>query len=139
MPAPDLFHSTVKVALQKDGWVITHDPLHLKIGTAIEMYIDLAAEKIIAAEREGCKIAVEVKSFTAPSTLSEFHTAVGQFINYRYALEEVEPDRVLYLAAPISIYKKFFQIPFITSIVTRSQIYLLIYNPEVEEIVQWLN
>jgi hypothetical protein len=50
------------------------------------MSIDLAAEKLIAAEREGEKIAVEVKSFLERSSaISEFHTALGQFINYRGA------------------------------------------------------
>jgi hypothetical protein len=28
--ARDLFHNTVKAALQKDGWRITHDPSPLK-------------------------------------------------------------------------------------------------------------
>ncbi len=138
MPAKDLFHNSVKIGLQKNGWIITQDPLYLKIGTAIEMYIDLAADKLIAAEKQNQKIAVEVKSFTAPSTLSEFHTAVGQFINYRYALEEVESDRKFYLAVPISIYQEFFKISFINSIIQRNQINLIIYSPETEEIVEWI-
>ncbi|MBM4256452.1 MAG: hypothetical protein FJ147_11235 [Deltaproteobacteria bacterium] len=29
MPAKDISHNTVRNALLKDGWVITHDPLHL--------------------------------------------------------------------------------------------------------------
>jgi hypothetical protein len=52
--------------------------------------------RFIAAERNGQKIAVEVKSFIGTSTISEFHTALGQLINYRYALEVQEPQRVLY-------------------------------------------
>ena len=54
----------------------------------------------IAAERNGQKIAVEVKTFIGTSTIFEFHTALGQLINYRYALEVQEPERVLYLAVP---------------------------------------
>ncbi len=58
------------------------------------MSIDLAAEKLIAAERENEKIAVEVKSFLEKSSaISEFHTALGQFINYRGALRRREPER----------------------------------------------
>lgn len=30
MPAFDRFHQAVKNALAKDGWTITHDPLHLR-------------------------------------------------------------------------------------------------------------
>jgi len=49
----------------------------------VEMYVDLGAEKLIAAEKNGKKIAVEIKNFLATSNISEFHTAVGQFLNYR--------------------------------------------------------
>ncbi|MDZ8081501.1 MAG: element excision factor XisH family protein [Nostoc sp. DcaGUA01] len=100
MSAKDKFHDVVKSALIKDGWRITHDLLLIRIENIVDMYIDLGAEKIIAAEKEGRIIAVEVKSFIGTSTISEFHTAVGQFINYRYALEETDDERVLYLAVP---------------------------------------
>jgi hypothetical protein len=95
--AKDLFHNTVKTALQKEGWLITHDPYQLRYGVA-DIYIDLAAEEAIAAEKEGRKIAVEVKSFAGGSTISEFHTALGQFLNYRIAIEvSDEPERILAL------------------------------------------
>ena len=81
MSAKDVFHQVVKTALQKDGWQITNDPLTIS-GGGVNLSIDLAAEKLIAAEREGQKIAVEVKSFLERSSaISEFHTALGQFIN----------------------------------------------------------
>ena len=89
--AKDVFHDVVKHALQKDGWVIT-DPFRLKIGT-VEMAIDLGADRLVGAERSGEKIAVEVKSFLiGSSAISEFHTALGQFINYRGALRIREPE-----------------------------------------------
>ena len=66
MPAKDVFHDVVKTALQKDGWTITDDPLYIRLGGAIDMYLDLGAEKVIAAEKAGRKIAVEIKSFLAP-------------------------------------------------------------------------
>lgn len=31
MLAKDVFHNAVRVALEKDGWTITQDPLHIKI------------------------------------------------------------------------------------------------------------
>ncbi|EAW34826.1 hypothetical protein L8106_18272 [Lyngbya sp. PCC 8106] len=52
MPAKDLYHDAVKKALIKDGWVITDDPYFIKYEDA-ELYADLAAEKPIAAERQG--------------------------------------------------------------------------------------
>ena len=77
------------------------------------MYIDLGAEEIVAAEREGQKIAVEIKSFLGASSISEFHTALGQFFNYRLALEEKEPARILYFAVPLNTYDEFFTLQFI--------------------------
>ncbi|MEH2468320.1 element excision factor XisH family protein [Nostoc sp.] len=40
MPAKDAFHTVVKTALQKDGWLITHDPYALQAGT-LELYVVL--------------------------------------------------------------------------------------------------
>ena len=76
-----IFHDSVKKALEKDGWIITHDPYRLRYGI-IDVYIDLAAEQAIAAEKEGLKIAVEIKSFVSGSNISEFHTALGQSSDY---------------------------------------------------------
>lgn len=66
--AKDLFHETVKLALQKDGWMITHDPLPLlDKARNIDYEIDLGAEKLIGAERGQEKIAIEVKNFLRAS------------------------------------------------------------------------
>jgi Holliday junction resolvase-like predicted endonuclease len=94
--AKDIFHDTVKLALQKDGWTITHDPYRLRYGIA-DIYIDLAAEEAIAAEKAGRKIAVEVKSFVSSSTISKFHTALGQFLNYRIALEAQKSQTAFFI------------------------------------------
>jgi hypothetical protein len=50
MPVLDLYHNAVKQALIKDGWMITHDPLHLRWGRK-DMYVDLGAKRLILAER----------------------------------------------------------------------------------------
>ncbi|MBP5974343.1 XisH family protein [Brasilonema sp. CT11] len=137
MSAKDKFHDVVKLGLQKDGWTITDDPLRIEWGL-VELYIDLGAEKIIAAEKEGYKIAVEVKSFLGQSTISEFHTALGQFINYRLALSQEQPERILYLAVPSDTYETFFKLPFPQTIIQQYQLRLLIYDIENEVIVRWL-
>jgi hypothetical protein len=62
MAAKDRFHDAVKQALLKDSWVITADPLILKIDK-VKFEVDLAAEKVFAAEKAGQKIAVEIKAF----------------------------------------------------------------------------
>ncbi|MGH8001899.1 MAG: XisH family protein [Brasilonema sp.] len=139
MSAKDVFHEVVKKALQKDGWQITHDPLSFSVG-GVNMSIDLAAEKLIAAEREDEKIAVEVKSFLEKSSaISEFHTALGQFINYRGALRRREPERILYLAVPLTTYKTFFQLDFPKAMVEENQVKMIVYDVEREVIVEWKN
>jgi len=139
MSAKDVFHQVVKTALQKDGWQITNDPLTIS-GGGVNLSIDLAAEKLIAAEREGQKIAVEVKSFLERSSaISEFHTALGQFINYRGALRRRQPERVLYLAVPLTTYKTFFQLDFPQEMIVENQVKILIYDVEQEVIFQWIN
>jgi XisH protein len=65
MSAKDKFHDVVKAALQKDGWQITHDPLVLRVQGIADLYVDLGAENSIAADRQGEKIAVEIKALLA--------------------------------------------------------------------------
>ncbi|NEP89751.1 MAG: fatty-acid oxidation protein subunit alpha [Okeania sp. SIO2C2] len=137
--AKDIFHQQVKNALIKDGWNITHDPFTIRISEAIKLQIDLAAENAIAAERGSEKIAVEIKSFIADSDISSFHTALGQYLNYCQALEEQEADRIVYLAIPVETYQDFFQLPFIQRSLKRYQVKLIIFNPELEVISEWIN
>lgn len=138
MPAKDKFHEIVINALQQQGWTITHDPYHIDLGF-VDFYIDLGAERLIGATRDGEKIAVEIQTFLGASTISEFHTAIGQFINYRIALEEEDADRLLYLAVPLDIYKRFFKYTFIQTVIRRNQIPLLVYDIEKQEVAQWIS
>lgn len=139
MSAKDVFHEVVKKALQKDGWQITHDPLSISVG-GVNLSIDLAAEKLITAEKEGEKIAVEIKSFLERSSaISEFHTALGQFINYRGALKRRQPERVLYLAVPLTTYKTFFNLDFPRDMIEENQVKMIIYDVEHEVIAEWIN
>lgn len=136
MPTKDYFHDIVKDALIKEGWIITNDPFFIRVG-GIEMYIDLGAEKIIAAEKEEQKIAIEIKSFSNPSTIYDFHLAIGQFMNYRLALKEKEPERILYLALPLDTYEEFFTLKFIQTVTQHYQVNLIIYDIEKQVIVKW--
>ena len=137
MSAKDIFHNTVRAALQKDGWKITHDPLFLQPSQRAKIKIDLGAQKLLAAERDAQKIAVEVKSFVGLSAIYEFHTAVGQFINYRLALNKLEPERLLYLAVPTDIYHNLFTDSFIQEVIEEYQIKLVVFNIQKQEIVLW--
>lgn len=137
MSARDLFHGIVKKALELEGWKITHDPYSLS-ADSFDLAIDLGAEKIIAAERDKTKIAVEIKSFLGPSKISEFYGALGQFIAYRTALYKQDRDRTLYLAAPENLYEKFFLTPFIQELIQNNQVYLITYETKPEKLMRWI-
>ncbi|NEO28355.1 MAG: fatty-acid oxidation protein subunit alpha, partial [Kamptonema sp. SIO4C4] len=127
-------------ALLKDRWQITDDPDPLELEwEEVTVKIDLAAERLIAAERENEKIAVEIKSFISSSAISDFHTALGQFLNYRIMLEINEPQRELYLAVPVDAYETFFQSRLAQVAVRQNQVKLLVYDPVFEEVVQWIS
>jgi hypothetical protein len=136
MPAKDIYHDIVKLALEKDAWKITNDPLILQYG-AKDLFVDLGAEKILAAEKSGQKIAVEIKSFIGQSQINDLEKAVGQYIVYKDILEEIENDRKLYLAVTDVAYKDIFTEPIGKLIVNKNQINLLVFNPKKREIIQW--
>ncbi|MEH2116463.1 element excision factor XisH family protein [Nostoc sp.] len=131
-----MWDNIVRTALEKDKWTITDEHLFIQVED-IDFYIDLTAERILAAEKIGKKIAVEIKSFLGASDVTEFHLALGQCLNYRSALRLTEPDRILYLAIPVDVYNEFFSRKFIQRIIGEYQLKLLIFNPEQEEIVIW--
>jgi hypothetical protein len=77
-------------------------------------------------------------ALSGPSAISDFHIALGQCLNYKIMLEVHEPDRDLYLAIPLDAYETFFQTRFAQTVVTRYGLQLIVYNPILEEIVQWI-
>ncbi len=137
MPARDFYHDVVKSALIADGWTITHDPLVLKVGTK-DLVVDLGAELLLAAEREGQKIAVEVKSFSGASDVNELEKALGQFILYHDVLEESDPNRCLYMAIPAEILDDLSQEPIGQVLLKRQRVRLLVFEPEQGIIIQWI-
>ncbi len=138
MPAKDLYHNAVKAALIKDGWLILADPYRIQYED-VDLYADLAAERPIAAEREGQKIVVEIKSFVGRSPMTDFHNAIGQYAVYRSLIQATEPTYQLYLAIDDITYENFFTRKGIAFIVRTSQIFLLVVNIDQQEIVQWIS
>jgi len=137
MPARDIYHDAVKNALIQDGWIITDAPLHLKWGQR-DMYVDLGAKQLLAAEQGNNKIAVEIKSFVSPSEMADLKDAIGGFIMYRAVIHRLEPERTLYLAVRDSIFATLFEEPIGTLLIETENLNLLIFNPETERIVQWI-
>jgi len=136
MAAKDKFHGAVRRALEKDGWLVTDDPYILKIGGRRQK-IDLGAEKIISAQRDGEKIAVEVKSFLGDSPLNDFYEALGQFLAYNTGLELQEPDRYLYLAISHRTHQVFEKYELMRLLIVKHEVRLIVFDPFVEKIELW--
>jgi XisH protein len=136
MAARDVYHDDVRSALVKDGWTITDDPLRLRWGGK-DYYIDLGAERLIAAEKQGRRIAVEIKSFLGNSVVDDMEKALGQYLIYRSILRRREPDRELFLAVPKKITKLFKQ-ELGQLLIEDYEIRAVIFNSMKREIIQWV-
>lgn len=134
--ARDAHHDAVRRALEKEGWTITDDPFLISVGRG-NLQIDLGAERLMAAERQSERIAVEIKVFGAVSLVNAFHLALGQILNYRINLEDLEPERKLFLAVPESVFDSFFQTELVQKAISRLHVAVLVFDPEAEVIVKW--
>jgi hypothetical protein len=137
MPARDVYHDQCRTALIKDGWKITDDPLSVKWGMK-DLHIDLGAEEVLAAEKLGRKIAVEIKSFVGPSEMQDLEQALGQFVLYRAVLEATQPDRELFIAVTEKVYLKLFSKPEGRILIDKENLQIVVFDPQTEEIKQWI-
>lgn len=137
MPRLDLYHHAVRRALIRDGWTITHDPLILPFGET-DVYVDLGAEMPLAAERDGERIAVEVKTFGGRSGVADLEQALGQYRLYRFLLRQNDPARALYLAVTEEVFAATFDKSIVRDLMTSEDVRLLVFNPVAEEIQRWI-
>jgi hypothetical protein len=109
----------------------------MKVGQ-IPVHIDLGAEKIIGAERNGEKIAIEIKTFGLASFITALYEAIGKYIIYRIALEQMKSDRVLYLAMPEKVYTKFCKEPLVKEAFDQYHFKILLYKTDTKEQIEWV-
>lgn len=136
MPAKDLFHDSVRNALEKDGWTITADPYTLSWGKE-SLFVDLAAERFIAAEKENEKIAVEIKSFVGRSQTAELEKALGQFSLYYSVMKRTDAERILYLAVPDTVFGDLFEGEKGEIVMSDERLKVFCFSAESEEILKW--
>jgi hypothetical protein len=137
VPARDRFHNEVKNALVQDGWTITHDPLRLRWGVK-DMFVDLGAERLLAAEKDQRKIAVEIKSFVGLSEMEDLEQAIGQYVVYYDVLTRLEPDRELFLAVSETVFVNLFEEPIGKLLLENHRVKLVVFDIEKEAIRRWI-
>ncbi len=135
--ARDLFHHIVKEALIKDGWTITHDPYPLHSRKEGGLSTDIGAEKVILAENNLKKIAVEVKSFVHMSILHEFLKASGQYLSYSKIIVKNDPNRLLYVAMPTFVYYRLIKYGWVQEVMEDLNMRVILYNTEKIIIEEW--
>jgi hypothetical protein len=137
MPARDAYHANLINALVKDNWSITDDPYIMKWGSR-DMFVDLGASLLLAAEKEEVKIAVELKSFAGRSPINDLENAVGQYIVYHDVLEKTNPERTLYLALDVKPYEGIFSEPIGQLMLENHRLNLVVFNKSEEVILKWI-
>ncbi len=138
MPAKNVFHDLVVNALIADGWVITADPLRLKAGNR-DLYVDLGAERnMLAAERNGERIGVEVQSFVGASEVRNLQEALGQFLMYRLLMVEQYPDHRLFMAVPNEAYDGILSERLGRLVIGEMAVPLLVFDPNRQEALKWI-
>lgn len=135
MPAKDKYHDAVVRALEKDAWKVTDEQLLLSVGRR-RLLVDIEASH----EQQNIVVLIEVKGFeNMPSPVDYLETAIGQYVLYRAILEFTGRDSSLYMAVPITAYMSIFNEEVGQIAIERLKLKLMIFNPVLEEIVEWIH
>ena len=137
MPARDTIHETVKQAFTNDGWEITYDPYVISYGERF-LFVDLGASSMIGIRQGTKNIAIEIKEFRSQSQIADLEQAIGQYSLYRLLLNQVDPEREVYLAVSEATYNDIFSEPIGKLAIAQLPLKLVIVNLEKKEISQWI-
>lgn len=135
MPAKDKYHDIVTRALERDKWTVNEEQVLLSIGGR-RLLIDIEASH----EGQYPIVLIEVKGFeNMRSPIDYLEAAVGQYVLYRAILEATSNEKPLYMAVPIAAYVTIFNEPVGKVAIDRLKLKLLIFNPLLGEIVEWIH
>lgn len=135
LPAKDAYHFTVVHALASEGWTTTDEQVALVLENR-RLWIDIEATKIA----ESIVILVEVKGFEdLLSPVTYLAAAVGKYILYTAILETLGIATPLYMAVPVDAYNGILSEEIGQIALKKAAIKLIVFDPETEEILQWLH
>jgi hypothetical protein len=139
VPAKNVYHDAVVAALVADGWAITDDPLTLAVGER-NVHIDLGAERPSGTDRVGVVLlAVEVQSFVGRSPVADLQQAVGQYVMYQSVLDNLQPERKLFLAIPEEAYDGILSEQLGRLTLARVAPRLLVFDPVGRRVMRWIS
>jgi XisH protein len=112
--------------------------LRIRLARGKNLFVDLGAKRLLAAERGVERIAIEVKSFTRPSDMKDLEEALGQFVLYAILLKRDYPEHILYLAVSEDTRKRVFEEEAGQTLLEDGIIRLFTFDTVKEEIVRWI-
>ncbi len=135
MPARDRYQDAVINALRKAGWNRIDEQIAIIIENR-RLWIDIRAGN----ETNQLVVLIEVKGFeNRPSPIEYLAQAVGQYTLYQAALEYLQIDLPLYLAVPEAAYRGILSEEIGKQTLKHNRVRLLVFNPEQEEILAWID
>ena len=100
--------------------------------------VDLAAERKNGGQHTERIIAIEIKSFTGASIIHAFHEALGQFLNYRAAIEEQRLNRELFIAVSTDGWARLNRLKFVQRRIRQFKLQFLLINVHTKSVVAWI-
>ena len=134
MPVKDRYHDIAVRTLVNEGWTIAKEQFYVNFPQR-RLWIDIRAVK----EVENRVILVEVKSFeNVLSPIDYLASAVGKYVMYRLALEQMGIETPLYLAVPVAAHDGILKEPIGQLLIQQLGIRLMIFDYQKVEIVRWI-
>jgi hypothetical protein len=135
LPAKDRYHDTVIRSLHKAGWILITEQVAIIVEDR-RLWIDIRASK----QTEDLAILIEVKGFEGmPSPIEYLANATGKYAMYRAALDYLQIDLPLYMAVPDAAYRGILSEEIGQQTLRHNRVRLLVFDPEREEIVRWID
>lgn len=135
MPAKDKYHDVVVRALKKDGWTIEAEQIRINLEDR-RFWVDMRA----ARKQEFAVIIIEVKGFESKGSIVDYlYSAVGQYLLYREIVSEVYGSNLaVYMAVPVAAYLGILTEKIGRIAIEKLGIRFFVFNPDLEEIVEWI-